>query len=547
MPESYPPGGEEGATVTHHPRTVAADRTSRSAYWARVQPGKPALVEDQDGQVRVMTYQELDELSNRIANALRGRGARPGERVAVMGRNSIELVALILGASKAGCGILALNHRMQRPDAVDLLTFAQARVLFAEAGSASLFGDITRETSLRTFVVFGDDARSGQGRGQGTLQEFLDGSDGDQPPPPVSASDDGPMLAGFTSGTTGKPKRVVRDSKAGTSAETTHLTRVWGEDEHVFITSGSILSGAAGGYYSIALTRGDTVILQRKFDPEDWLRLVEKHQVTVAYFAPTNARQICGLPDEVKRRYDISSVRTVFAGAAKWSYALKLAYRETFPENSLWEIYGSTELGSNTVMEPHEHWGKPESCGRPVPGVEIVVLDEAGSRVTKPYERGVVWVNSDFALGFLGYDGDPEATASALHGDYRSVGDIGYFDEDGFLYICDRRKDMVVTGGVNVYPAEVEAVIDSYPEVLECAVFGIPDDIWGERVHAVVVPSDGASPDADEIIAYCRQHLASHKVPRGVDFVDALPHTGSGKVLKREVRGRYWASAGRLI
>jgi acyl-coenzyme A synthetase/AMP-(fatty) acid ligase len=529
--------------VSDHPRTVVADRTSRGAYWARVQPAKPALVEDQDGQVRVLTYQELDQVSNRIANALRSRGALPGERVGVMGRNSIELVALIHGAAKAGCGIVNLNHRMQRPDAVDLLTFAGARVLFAEAESASLFGDITQDTGIRTLVVFGDNPRSGQG----TLEEFLDGFDGSQPPPPMGTSDDGPMLAGFTSGTTGKPKRVVRDPKVGTSAETTHLTRVWGKDEHVFITSGSILSGAAGGYYSIALTRGDTVILQRKFDPEDWLRLVEKYQVTVAYFAPTNARQICGLPDDVKRRYDISSIRTVFAGAAKWSYALKLAYRETFPENSLWEVYGSTELGSNTVMEPHEHWGKPESCGRPVSGVEIVVLDEAGNPVAKPHERGVVWIKSDFALGFLGYDGDPEATASAVNGDYRSVGDIAYFDEDGFLYICDRQKDMVVTGGVNVYPAEVEAVIDSYPEVLECAVFGIPDDIWGERVHAVVVPSDGASPDADEIIAYCRQHLASHKVPRGVDFVDALPHTGSGKVLKREVRSRYWASAGRLI
>jgi acyl-CoA synthetase (AMP-forming)/AMP-acid ligase II len=529
--------------VTDHARAVVPDRTSRCAYWARVQPGKPALVEERDGQVHMMTYRELEDFSNRIANALRRCGSLPGERVGVMGRNSIELVALIQGAAKAGCGIVALNHRMQRTDAVDLLTFAQARLLFVEADSAPLFGDVVEDSAIRALVVFGDEARSGQV----TLHEFLDGVDGTQAPPPMGGSDDGPMLAGFTSGTTGKPKRVMRDSKAGSSAETAHLTRLWGEDEHVFITSGSILSGAAGGYYSIALTRGDTVILQRKFDPEDWLRLAEKHKVTVAYFAPTNARQICGLPDEVRQRYDISSIRTVFAGAAKWSYALKLAYREAFPENSLWEIYGSTELGSNTVMEPHEHWGKPESCGRPVSGVEVILVDEAGGRVAEPYERGVVWVKSDFATGFLGYDGDPAATASAVSGEYRSVGDIGYFDEDGFFYICDRQKDMVVTGGVNVYPAEVEAVIDSYPEVLECAVFGIPDDIWGERVHAVVVQSDGAALEADEIIAYCRQHLASHKVPRGVDFADALPHTGSGKILKREIRDRYWAGAGRII
>jgi acyl-coenzyme A synthetase/AMP-(fatty) acid ligase len=359
--------------VTDHARPVVPDRTSRCAYWARVQPNKPALVDERDGYVRVMTYRELDELSNRIANALRRGGSLPHKRVGVMGRNSIELVALIQGAAKAGCGIVALNHRMQRTDAVDLLDFAEARLLFVEAESAPLFGEIMQDSGVRSLVVFGGAARPGQM----TLDEFLCGADGTQPPPPMERSGDGPVMAGFTSGTTGKPKRVMRDSKAGPSTETAHLTRLWGEDEHVFITSGSILSGAAGGYYSIALTRGDTVILQRKFDPADWLRLVENHKVTVAYFAPTNARQICGLPDEIKRRYDISSIRTVFAGAAKWSYALKVAYRDTFPGNSLWEVYGSTELGSNTVMEPQEHWAKPESCGRPISGVEIILLDEA--------------------------------------------------------------------------------------------------------------------------------------------------------------------------
>jgi fatty-acyl-CoA synthase/long-chain acyl-CoA synthetase len=343
-------------------------------------------VDERDGHLRVMTYRELDELSNRIANALRSGGSLPHKRVGVMGRNSIELVALIQGAAKAGCGIVALNHRMQRTDAVDLLDFAEARLLFVEAESAPLFGEIMQDSGVRSLVVFGGAARPGQL----TLDEFLCGADGTQPPPPMERSGDGPVMAGFTSGTTGKPKRVMRDSKVGPSTETAHLTRLWGEDEHVFITSGSILSGAAGGYYSIALTRGDTVILQRKFDPADWLRLVENHKVTVAYFAPTNARQICGLPDEIKRRYDISSIRTVFAGAAKWSYALKVAYRDTFPGNSLWEVYGSTELGSNTVMEPQEHWAKPESCGRPISGVEIILLDEAwgGGAVPPPARAG---------------------------------------------------------------------------------------------------------------------------------------------------------------
>jgi acyl-CoA synthetase (AMP-forming)/AMP-acid ligase II len=352
---------------------------------------------------------------------------------------------------------------------------------------------------------------------------------------------------GFTSGTTGKPKRVMRDPSAGREPEGTHLTRVWGPDPHVFITSGSISSGAAGGYFAIALSRGDPIVLQRKFDPEDWLRLVDKYRVSFAYLAPTIARQVCALPDDIKKRYDISSIRGVLAGASKWSYALKLEYRENFPEHTMWEVYGSTELASNTVMEPDEHWGRPESCGRAIDGVEIHLRDESGTIVTRPQKRGVVWVRSEYTSGFLGYDGDPEASKAAVDGEWRSVGDVAYFDEDGFYYICDRVKDMIVSGGVNVYPAEVEAVIDSYPGVHENAVFGIPDDTWGERVHAVVVTKDGSELDTDQIIAYCRSHLASHKVPRSVDFINELPHTVSGKILKREVRNKYWEKVDRLI
>ena len=198
-------------------------------------------------------------------------------------------------------------------------------------------------------------------------------------------------------------------------------------------------------------------------------------------------------------------------------------------------------------MPPDGHWGRPESCGQPVPGVELELRDSTGGVVTEPNVQGVLWVRSDHAAGFAGYDGDPEATAASVDGEWRSVGDIAYFDEEGYYYISDRAKDMIVSGGINVYPAEVEAVIDRCPGILECCVIGVPDDTWGEQVVAVAVRLPDSSVDADQVIAFCRERLASHKVPKRVDFVDELPHTVSGKILKRQVRALYWENAGRKI
>jgi acyl-CoA synthetase (AMP-forming)/AMP-acid ligase II len=540
---SFTAGGlDEWGDMTTVVRDVVGDSAGRIKLWAELTPDHPAIIDDRgDGSpIRTVSYAELDRLVNRIANALHNADIKQGERVAWMGRNSVEVIAFINAAMRAGVSTVALNHRMRSGDAYGLLNFANASLLWVEADAAGQFGEITSETPVRTVVVYDGEPSEGQLSAEKVLA-----AEPDTPPPTVRFTPLGD--GGFTSGTTGKPKRVMRDSAWGREPEGTHLTRVWGPDPHVFITSGSISSGSAGGYYAIALSRGDTIVLQRRFDAEDWMRLVDKYRVSFAYLAPTLARRVCALRDEVKQKYDISSIRGVLAGASKWSYALKLEYRNTFPDHTMWEVYGSTELASNTVIEPDDHWGRPESCGRAIDGVEIQLRAGDGSIVEKPSERGVVWVRSEFAQGFLGYDGDPDATAAAVDGEWRSVGDVAYFDEDGYYYICDRVKDMIVSGGVNVYPAEVEAVIDSFPGVHENAVFGIPDDTWDERVHAVVVPKPGAVLDADAIISYCRSHLASHKVPRSIDFLDELPHTVSGKVLKREVRNKYWEKADRLI
>jgi fatty-acyl-CoA synthase/long-chain acyl-CoA synthetase len=317
--------------------------------------------------------------------------------------------------------------------------------------------------------------------------------------------------------------------------------------DDIYLTSGPLYHSGPLAFMSAGLTLGQTIIIQRRADPEDWLRLVDKYQVTSTFSAPPLVRLVCALPAGVKARYDRSSMRIMLANAAPWSFALKQAYLADFPPDSLWEVYGSTELGVNCVLEPRDQLRKPGSCGRPAPGVEIRLLDPAGNEVTGtgPAHPGELYVRS--AAVFHEYYKQPESYQAAMRGDFHTVGDIAYRDEEGYYYICDRKNDMIITGGMNVYPAEIEAALEQHPGIFDVAVFGIPSEQWGEQVHAAVVLAPGASlPEAD-VVAYARQHLAGYKCPRSVSFLGELPRTGSGKLLKRELRAPYWAGHARQV
>jgi fatty-acyl-CoA synthase/long-chain acyl-CoA synthetase len=295
----------------------------------------------------------------------------------------------------------------------------------------------------------------------------------------------------------------------------------------------------------IAFALGNTVVLQRRFDPEDWLRLVDAHRVTTTFSAPTPIRMVCGLPAALKAKYDVRSLKRMVANAAPWSFALKQAYLADFPHDSLFEVYGSTELGVNTVLCPADQLRKPGSCGRAAPGVEIRLVDDDGGEVTKPNVPGELFVRSRSV--FTTYHKARDKYEADRRGEFHTVGDVAYFDDEGFYYICDRKKDMIISGGMNVYPAEIEAALEAHPDVYDVAVIGIPSDEWGESVHAIVVPRPGSSATAEQIVAFAREHLAGYKIPRSVSFLPELPRTGSGKILKRVLREPFWSGRERRV
>jgi acyl-CoA synthetase (AMP-forming)/AMP-acid ligase II len=506
--------------------------------YAQSQPDKPGVIDDKpDGTVVMWTYAELEARANRVANLLLSLGAGPGKKVLWCGPNSPEVVAVMAAARKIGAVAVPLNYRLTPEEACYVINHSDAAVCYVDHEHAPMFATLRdggQLEKMRHIIAVGGPAPEG-------MLTDADIAAAPAGPPDVgdAAGTGGTMI--YTSGTTGKPKGAVR--AAGPDPETLGaLLMLFGyRPDDIYITSGPLYHSGPSAFMGAGLLFGQTIIVQRRFDAEDWLRLVDKYQVTSTFSAPALVRMICALPGEVKDRYDRSSMRVMIANAAPWSYALKQQYVADFPPESLFEVYGSTELGVDTVLLPADQMRKPGSCGQPAPGIEITLFDDDGNEVsgTGPDHPGEVFVRSKSTFDTY-YKNDASYAANS-RGDFHTVGDIAYWDDEGYLYICDRKTDMIITGGMNVYPAEIEAALEQHPEVYDVAVFGIPSQEWGEVVHAAVVRAPGSSLTSEEITAFAREHLAGYKVPRSVGFMDELPRTGSGKLLKRQLRAPYWA------
>ena len=490
------------------------------AAHAQARPGAVAIVA---GDRRV-TYAELDARANRAAHAFARRGVVDGDRVAVALRNRPEFLEAAAGAARLGAQVIPLSWRYKRAEVEAIVADAGARLVVAE--------DDARDT-MRGLPAL---------RLGGDYERELD----NQSPDPVTDGIAPVFYRYYTSGTTGVPKAVERPSPdVGTYLNAMVgyplLAGLTGPDE-VHLVCGPLYHTAPCAFANYALLLGHTVVLMEHFDAAESLMLIERERVTWTHMVPINFVRILALTDAERKRHDLSAVKRVMHAAAPCPPDVKRRIMDFFPSSTVWEYYGMTE-GLATIISPEEWLQKPGSVGRTAPNLTVSILDDRGNELP-PGEVGVIYVSPMGGVKFS-YAGSPDKTAEAWRGDRFTVGDMGYLDADGYLFLTDRRQDMIISGGANIYPAEVEAALYRHPAVGDCSVIGIPDDEWGEAVLAVVEPR--AAVTEDELIAFCRDNLAHFKCPRRIAFVDALPRDPNGKVRKRELRDRYWAGRERKI
>jgi acyl-CoA synthetase (AMP-forming)/AMP-acid ligase II len=419
-------------------------------------------------------------------------------------------------------------------------TPAEMRFIVEDSGAALVLVDAEQAPTMAEAVAGLDTVREvvvfrGAHDGMRSWDEVV-GAGSDAPPPPLPDAGFGQTMI-YTSGTTGRPKGALRRrTDAGTVLAMVVELGLSADDVH--LTTGPLYHSGPLAFATITHTLGGTIVVARTFDAREWLRLVERHRVTTTFSAPTQLKRIVSLPGDVLAAADLSSMRVLIANAAPVPYSLKQEWVEKLgADRYLFEIYGSTELGVDTILRPEDQLRKPGSCGRPYGGIEVKVVDDEGEALP-PGQPGELYIRSPLAIE--GYHGGREIAALPDDEGWKSVGDVAYLDEEGFVHICDRKADMVITGGMNVYPAEVESVLHAHPDVADVAVFGVPSDEWGEQVHAVVQPRPGATPDLDAVAAWAAERLASYKRPRSWELRDALPRTESGKLLKRVLREEHW-------
>ncbi|MFG2969364.1 class I adenylate-forming enzyme family protein [Streptomyces sp. NPDC048288] len=490
-------------------------------YWAATTPDKVALC---DGD-RSLTYAELDERTDRLAAAIAAAGVAAGSRIGLLAKNSVEFFELWFGAAKAGCALVPLNWRCTAAELSELVADARPALLVAGAEFAEVAHSVCASVTPAVEVVVLD--------GSG-LADWLGRHPGAPPAPRIHTEDT--ALVSYTSGTTGRPKGVELSHGAFANwflISSLERTEKWTSDDVALM----VMPGfhLAGSWVSLtALYHGGTIVIMPAFDPGALLAAIRRHRPTVTCLVPTAIALLLDHPGTASQ--DFSSLRRLlYAGSRIGPETLRRVIT-TF-DCQLTQFYGTSETFIITLLRPEQHDpGEPAlltSCGAPLPLVDVRVVDAAG-RALPPGEIGEVLVRSP--MMFTGYRNQPEATATALTGGWYHTGDLGRLDGAGHLYLVDRLKDMIVTGGENVYPAEVERALGTHPGVAACAVVGAPDERWGERVVAHVVKHPGADVDEQGLLAHCRALIAGYKVPKQVRFTDALPMTSTGKIHKAALR-----------
>lgn len=498
---------------------------------ALMRPDKIALICGE----RSLTYAELNTRARQVANALRSLGVRAGDRVAVMAHNSIELLEIAGGLSKLSAIGVLLNYRLKASEVAYILNDCGAKVALAgpelvnvvDQARADVAGEII-------YIAVSEEKRPGWLLYEDLLaraSKEIPGGEGGL----------GSAMS-YTSGTTGKPKGAYRPRGVPIEDVIRLIQAFELAESDVHLLAGPYYHSAPSFFVSLHTLLGATIVIQPKYDPVEALQLIEHHKITTTFMAPTLLQRLCDVPEETFARYQTRSLRSIILGGAPCPHILKERGSARFGE-CLWEFYGATETAVVTLLRPEDQLHKPGSCGKVGPSQEIRLLDAKGQEVPDG-EPGEMWARNPWLAE---YYNKPEATASNMRDGFFSVGDIAYRDAEGFYFICDRKIDMIISGGANIYPAEIEAVLSAHPAVADVAVIGIPHEQWGESVLAVVQLHPTASATAEELMAFCGERLADYKKPRGIDFVAELPRNPAGKLLKTVIREPYWQGRSRKI
>ncbi|HUC35899.1 MAG TPA: AMP-binding protein [Acidimicrobiales bacterium] len=476
---------------------------------ARADPDRVAVV---CGGTRT-TFGELDRLSNSVAHAVAPYVREPGDRVAVMLNNSMEGFCAWHGVARLGALVVPVSTRLTAPEAAYILGDSGSVLLVHEGSPVAPAA--AAEAGVPALEI----------------SEAISGGGEDEPPSgdwvatPVTAMQ-------YTSGTTGRPKGILRPPpRPAAEAPPSPFATFWGfGPADVHLMCGPMYHTAPSAYSLMSMTEGGTVVVMPRWDATEALALIQQERVTTSQMVPANFIRIL---EADWRACDLSSVRKILHAAAPCPVDVKRRIMEVFPPGTVWEYYGASE-GIATAISPEEWTTKPGSVGRPFPGISLRIVGENAEELPAG-EVGEVYVSMVGSHRFE-YHNAPDKTARAWRGDHFTVGDLGYLDSDGYLFLVDRRMDLIISGGVNIYPAEVEAALVEDPEVVDAAVIGLPDERMGHRVHALVELRPGAAADAEALVERTRARLADFKLPRTVEFVDTLPREPNGKIMKVKLR-----------
>jgi long-chain acyl-CoA synthetase len=510
---------------------------------AEAEPGRAAIFIPNGPAV---SYGELARRSDQYGRGLQALGLRPGDTVAGLLPNGPDALALFFAAAQTGLYVVPVNWHLTAPEVAYILADSGAKAFVAHERFAAVAAGAADAAGIDPGFRFAAGDTAGQIPGFAPLAAL--GAAGSGRPEPRTAG--GPMM--YTSGTSGRPKGVRRpltgedpDKLPPTAAWFFGLFGLAPLDGHVHLCCSPLYHTAVLNFATISLQLGHPVVLMDHFEPEDLLALVHRHRVTHTHMVPTQFRRLLALPWPVRDRYDVSSLRCVIHSAAPCPPDVKRQMIEWWGP-VVTEYYAASE-GGGTAITARDWLTHPGSVGTPWLGTEVRVLDEHGEDVPAG-QTGQVYIR--MGTSSFDYHQDEEKTRAARARGMFTVGDLGYLDADGYLYLCDRKSDMIISGGVNVYPAEIEAALSGHPAVADVAVFGIPHDDWGEEIKAVVQPAPGAEPGpalTADLLAYLDGRLAKFKLPRTVDYVAELPRDPNGKLYKRRLRDPYWSGRDRDI